>query len=307
MSTRQVFLALDKLRDAGILGCAFSGGEIFLREDILDILTYAIKKDFFFFYLMSNGTVCTRRHLDFIIEHRDYIRTFTMSVFSHVPEVNDRVFGVDNALERIRDTGSYLQKHGVVVKFNLNVLESTLDTFLETKRFFAEKGYYIEYYYPPVTVFPECSAHCFSPYYHEQFYQQFLCRLSSEERRALRNRLLTPGKSDSLCNGIQTLVTIDNRAHIKPCIAFFGMTMGNILDAGSLTDILQRSPEYRRLKSLTKQDISVCRDCRLRNLCSPCLGKLWSIDPHFCSPVPGYCIAMRLLYDYEENGERGMQ
>lgn len=58
LDTRQVFNILDQLAEAGCLNIGFTGGEPFVREDIIDILEYARKKAFNII-VFTNGTLIT--------------------------------------------------------------------------------------------------------------------------------------------------------------------------------------------------------------------------------------------------------
>jgi MoaA/NifB/PqqE/SkfB family radical SAM enzyme len=46
LETKEVFAILDQLKDIGCFYLGFTGGEPFMRKDILDILWYAKKKGF---------------------------------------------------------------------------------------------------------------------------------------------------------------------------------------------------------------------------------------------------------------------
>ena len=56
LSTQQIFLALDKLKEIGVLEVNFTGGELLARSDMLDIIGYA-KKQGFYVVLFSNATL----------------------------------------------------------------------------------------------------------------------------------------------------------------------------------------------------------------------------------------------------------
>lgn len=60
MSTKEVFSILDQLRDSGCLYLGFTGGEPFMRRDILDILHYA-KKCGFEVIVYTNGSLINEK------------------------------------------------------------------------------------------------------------------------------------------------------------------------------------------------------------------------------------------------------
>ena len=63
LDTKDVFKILDQLQDIGCFTLAFTGGEIFLREDILDILWYTKRKGFNII-LFTNASLIDRKIAD---------------------------------------------------------------------------------------------------------------------------------------------------------------------------------------------------------------------------------------------------
>ena len=59
LTAKEIFLILNQLQELGCFHLGFSGGEIFLRKDILDILWYAKKKGFNII-LLTNGSLINR-------------------------------------------------------------------------------------------------------------------------------------------------------------------------------------------------------------------------------------------------------
>lgn len=60
LTTKEIFLILDQLRKLGCLYLGFTGGEIFLRQDIWDIIWYAKKKGFLIL-LLTNGSLIDKK------------------------------------------------------------------------------------------------------------------------------------------------------------------------------------------------------------------------------------------------------
>ena len=72
LSTEQLCYAIGKLIDSSYLFIAFTGGEPFMRNDILTILKHAIDKNVFKINISTNGTLLSDAHIDFLIKHRAY-------------------------------------------------------------------------------------------------------------------------------------------------------------------------------------------------------------------------------------------
>src|SRR5229473_3371233 len=60
----EVTCVLDQLAEEGCLWVCFTGGEIFMRKDFLDIYAYAKQKGFLI-TLFTNGTLLTKKIADY--------------------------------------------------------------------------------------------------------------------------------------------------------------------------------------------------------------------------------------------------
>lgn len=60
LNTKEVFSVLDQLADIGCFYLGFTGGEPFMRKDILDILRYAVKKGFQVI-VYTNGSLINKK------------------------------------------------------------------------------------------------------------------------------------------------------------------------------------------------------------------------------------------------------
>jgi radical SAM protein with 4Fe4S-binding SPASM domain len=277
LDTASVFLALDKLYDAGVMNVVFTGGEIFMRRDILAILRYAVAKDFWFLGLLTNGTLLTKQYMDFVILNKDrFARTMSMSVFSHIPEVNDAYFGIPDALEKICRNGEYLIQRGIYVNVKLNVMEFNIDTFLDTCDFFKEKGFSVSHS-AGVMLSAGRSSLALKKYSEKEFISNYLKKLPVAEIETRKNEFLKRVSSETpgdLCRGRQTSLCIENTGRIKPCVGFVHSDGSSILDQGTLRELLLRSEAMTNVRNHFKADIPKCRECRFLHYCTPCLAEM---------------------------------
>jgi radical SAM protein with 4Fe4S-binding SPASM domain len=94
---------LDEITGAGCLWLTYTGGEIFVRKDFLEIYTYAKKKGLLI-TLFTNGTLITPEIADYLAEWRPSCLEIT--VYGRTRETHERVTGIpgsyDKCLEGIR-------------------------------------------------------------------------------------------------------------------------------------------------------------------------------------------------------------
>lgn len=85
-----------EFREIGAMGLAFSGGEIFLRSDLLDILDYASQRHLVF--LLTNGSLITRK-IAFSLKEIGIYR-IEISLYGN-RKVHDMVTGIEGYLIRL--------------------------------------------------------------------------------------------------------------------------------------------------------------------------------------------------------------
>ena len=71
MSYKEICHIFDEIADAGCLWLVITGGELFLRDDFLDIYTYAKKKGLII-TLFTNGTLITPYIADYLKEYSPF-------------------------------------------------------------------------------------------------------------------------------------------------------------------------------------------------------------------------------------------
>lgn len=77
----EIIRIIDRIYEAGCLWLTFSGGEPFLREDFLDIYTYARKKGFLI-SIFTNATLITPQIVDYLAKLPPYSIELTLNGIS---------------------------------------------------------------------------------------------------------------------------------------------------------------------------------------------------------------------------------
>lgn len=123
-------MALDKLKKEQILHLVLTGGEIFLRKDIWEILKY-IKKQKFFLTVLTNGTLLKTieiQRLLAIIDKRTDIVQISLDGLenSHNIQRGANVFSnVIETIKRLSDEGLKVRVHFVATPININDIKET--------------------------------------------------------------------------------------------------------------------------------------------------------------------------------------
>lgn len=297
LSFGKICTMLDKIADAGILGLTITGGEPFLREDILDILSYAVKKDFWFLTVFTNGTVVTDEHIAFLKQHARYFTHIQLSLFSHVPEIHDAYVGIPGACEKTLCVAKKLKEAGVIVEFAVNMLDFNCTTFDETFQYLRSSGFPVR-----VGVTKIKLSNCLIKqnnerlryttsydYYCTMLHDMGMHYVSSETKRFSQQSERFPIDQAFLCTGILTTIALDYKGNIRPCLTFRNLSIGNIFDPGTLREIVERSEELKKIKALRRADMTPCNTCKHSRTCNICLGLIHTETGEMNHPASQIC------------------
>jgi MoaA/NifB/PqqE/SkfB family radical SAM enzyme len=116
LDTAQVKGILDQLAAAGTFFLTFSGGEIFLRPDLLTILEYAYPLKFCISLMTSGSRKLDKRQLRSLKDSG--VQAILVSLHSLEPELHDRITGVTGSWMQVRRTMEACQALGVMVVLN---------------------------------------------------------------------------------------------------------------------------------------------------------------------------------------------
>lgn len=90
---------MQQLKEAGAFEINLTGGEIFSRRDITEILELMFRGDFLI-SLVTNGTMIREEHYRLLDKHRDRISKITLSVYGGTAAVHESVTGIQGSFDR---------------------------------------------------------------------------------------------------------------------------------------------------------------------------------------------------------------
>jgi len=97
LSKEEHFKVLDELAELGCLWLLYTGGEIFARNDFLEIYTYAKKKGFLI-TLFTNGTLIREKTADYLSQWPPFAIEITL--YGRTKETYDALTGIPDSYER---------------------------------------------------------------------------------------------------------------------------------------------------------------------------------------------------------------
>lgn len=269
-----------ELKDMEIFRLVISGGEPFLRKDIIKIIECA-KRQKLKLYITTNGTVLTKKIIKSLIDlHVDDI---LFSLDSPIADVHDTIRGKRDAFfdttKAIEEIVKEKEKRGVVYprilvnsvisKYNIENLEKIFDIF---------KNIGIDvfnFYYPTnvsKTSLEEASRFFGQKFYSGQFYNLNILPAKEElikflnilkEKKGGNVFIKIPVFSNSLFNRCiypWVATTISPYGDVYPCTLTDKIKIGNVKKESLMN--IWNSEGYRKLrKSLFNKKLRICNEC----------------------------------------------
>src|SRR6266403_1705708 len=130
LTTAELKTLLDDVARAGTLYLTFSGGEVFLRKDLFELVEHA-RRLHFDVRLKSNALLITPAMAARLRELG--VRQVDISIYSPEPAVHDWVTKVPGSLERSLAGAAMLRDAGVTVKLNCPLMKQNVGQYKEIR------------------------------------------------------------------------------------------------------------------------------------------------------------------------------
>lgn len=268
---------LDQLKSAGTVFLLFTGGEVMVRDDFLDIATHARRMGFFI-ALLTNCTLVTPEVARNIADLSPFL--LGTSLYGATAASHELVTGVPGSFNRtvegIRSlVGAGLRPVVQIAVTKTNAVElPRIESLVESLG--AEPRH-------KVGMSPSKTGADF-PFLHEPGIEELL-----DCDWALDSKELTTGPGPDVCKAGRSICAISPLGDVSPC-AMFPLKMGNLRES-SLESIWRLEPcaELRYLRSMRRSDLSACINCELKAYCQRCTGSAYLESGRFDGPSPSAC------------------
>ncbi len=130
MTTAEIKDLLDQLADAGVFFLILSGGEIFLRKDLFEIVEHA-RKLLFSVKLKTNAVMIRKAKAERIAALG--VESVQISVYSHKADVHDAITKLPGSFRRTIEGARLLKASGVKVSFANVLMKHNADDYPEVQ------------------------------------------------------------------------------------------------------------------------------------------------------------------------------
>ena len=252
MKTDHWKAVIRQIKEMAIDRIQFVGGEPLLHPGFEDLLLYAAGMNFKGIEVFTNGSLVNQRILNAMLTAG---ASFATTLYSHIPEVHDKVTCVDGSFLRTR---AFLEKAGdwgISTRFGCVVNEANKGLYGGLREIASKTGATYTGEDPARPVGRGKMPGCRSTIKRAQIRPPFSTLKSQFESAHVFNP----------CWMGKAAVTEDGS--VLPCVFARECVAGNVLNA-PFQEILESGMQtYWRL---SKDEINICKDCEFRYACHDC-------------------------------------
>ena len=270
MTTAEIIDLLDQLAEAGVFFLTLSGGEIFLRPDLFEIVEHA-RRLMFSVKLKTNAVMIREAKAERIAELG--VESVQISVYSHRPEVHDAITKLPGSFRRTIEGARLLKPCGVKVSFANVLMKQNADDYAGVQALAAAEGvgYNVDATITPMmdgdrsildlNIDAGPGSSCATPRW------SATSRSSARRRRAARGSG-RPGHPP--CSAGHTACYVSPYGDVYPCVQF-PLPCGNVRQTRFI-DIWKHSPQLAEVRSITIHDLQGLLVLRARQKLHPLPG-----------------------------------
>jgi radical SAM protein with 4Fe4S-binding SPASM domain len=298
LATREVEHILDQLAGAGCLFLCFTGGEIFCRTDLIQLLR-AAKARGFALRLLTNGSLLTAQLADQLAEIVPL--SIDISLYAMSPAIHDRITGVKGshartmaAIRLCRERGLNTAVKSVLLKYNL-AEHRALSVFAQA----TGARFVFDYLLAPADNGVRImNQHGLS----ENEIYEFVLGLGAQKasratpgampKHGGRPTAMQPKPSDPICGEGCNTVAITPFGDVLPCLAI-RQSVGNLRERKFQE--IWTGPALDKIRNARYAMLKECQGCNLIQHCTRCSGIALAECGNIMGRSESACMAARAI------------
>lgn len=280
LSTQQVKNILHQFRELGGLNVTITGGEIFLRKDLMEIIQEA-RRLYLRVFLLTNASLITDSIAAKLRELN--IAEISVSVYSMNPSEHDQITCQEGSLSKTLAGIASAKKYQIPVIVKTPLMEINKYAYREVRKYCIKNGFNFA---TSAVIFSKSNGDP-SP--------KKLCISNADLPSILRDIApFQPIKNfdtfQEACGRLRYMLSVDASGNIYPCNSFY-YKIGNIKNM-TLSDAWNDS-RLISIQNIRKDELEECTQCSLVKKCHRCpgLAYLEDGDIYKCSST-AKCLAL---------------
>jgi AdoMet-dependent heme synthase len=270
MTTAEILGVLDQLAETGVFFLTLSGGEIFMRRDLFEIIEYA-RSLMFCVKVKTNAFMIHEKEAQRLMDLA--VNEVQVSIYSHKPEVHDAITLLPGSLKRTVDGIRLLRAHGMKVIVASVLMQQTAGDYVGVKALAEELGASCTID-PMITPMMDGNRDVLRMGLGvQQLHDVFRDPIAVNDvddfcapPAAVNDDVL----AEAPCSAGHSACYISPYGDVYPCVQF-PLPSGNVRREKFL-DIWRYSKQLNEVRSIHLRDLPVCSGCGHAASCTRCPG-----------------------------------
>jgi AdoMet-dependent heme synthase len=271
MTFAEITSLLDQMAEAGVFFLTISGGEIFLRPDLFDILAHARK--LMFSVKIKTNALLIKEDQARQLAHLN-VEAVQISIYSHRHDVHDGITLVKGSLERSLAGARHLIDAGVRVSFANVLMKQNLADYSQVKALAEQIGaaFTVD---PTVTPMMDGDRSILDLNIGPAALNEVVRDTELVDDDGFCAPPPGPYEADDAfarvpCSAGHSSCYVSPYGDLYPCVQF-PLPSGNVRTQ-KFIDIWRDSPQLKEVRSITLGDLQGCSSCGNQPTCTRCPG-----------------------------------
>lgn len=285
-----IFDIFYQLRNLGVFELILTGGELFIRKDILEIIERA-RQLFFKVTLLTNISLLDEPTV--LKLSKLHLNLISCTIFSLDSDIHDSITGIEGSLEKVLTNLKLLKKYNIPTEIKSVVMDVNFPSIQNLEKHCLENGFQ----YTASAVVSAKHNGDITPQSHRLSDEQLYAFFKSQHE--IENKFpKTFDSSDYVCSTIRYSLFIDVKGDVYPCNTF-NSSVGNIFEH-TIEYIWQESESLKFFRNIRWADSNICNECPHKSFCSKCPGLALLEDGDVNSKSILACSHAKIRYNLHE-------
>jgi radical SAM protein with 4Fe4S-binding SPASM domain len=269
-----VYNYLDQLAEHGTPELVLTGGEIFLRKDLMEIIAYAESKGFLF-ELFTNGNYIDKRKADLLARH--LIAAVQISVYGTTAETHEAITREPGTFNKSMTAAKLLIERGVPVRLEYHIQQDNYEDAFKFPEFAASIG--ADYKFDSKLVHNRNGSD-----------NPLAYGVSVHQQAEIYRSKLMKHDTKIICTAAVSKARINARGDIYPCELMSTVVVGN-LKQQTLKEIWASKSRQELREKILNYKPNRCHGCNHVSDCEPCAAmRGFGQEGHLEAPVSEACM-----------------
>jgi len=292
VSLFEVKRILDQVQQMGAMVLTLSGGEIFLRDDLLEIISYAAKS--FLVILLTNGTLITS---DIVRRLKKLdVTQVEISLHGANARTHDQITRVPGSHSKTMKALDLLSRDQVPIVIKSSILNQNIHEYPGIEKIASQFGARLsisQFLIPKTDGSTDPLFYRIDNKDREKYLSPWWAEKSKEINwNGEKGSEISSSRKQEMCNAGRSSCSISPSGMVSPCVTL-PLNLGSLREK-PFKDIWHTRPseDLKKLRSATLSDLPQCKNCDISAFCTPCLGvnylecgNMLSCPAEFCRQV----------------------